>query len=195
LLRGALLHLLFRFSRRQRVHGIDLVVAGDETEVQLFFTKIREALEIIRTNDLHRWACVQRQLRRIVLINDGGQAYHREAIGCVVDLPTLRTQSALEIASTIVHEATHARFQRWGIDYKQSLRTRIETACVREEIAFLKRIPDTDLLIENLRSSLQTPWWTDEAIRERRLRQLRSAGVPQWMLQLYDRIRNFGRRS
>src|SRR2546427_9194317 len=44
--------------------------------------------------------------------------------------------SAARLASTLVHEATHARLDRLGFRYAAERRARIEGICFRREIAF-----------------------------------------------------------
>jgi hypothetical protein len=46
-----------------------------------------------------------------------------------------------DVALTIVHAAAHARIRHAGVEYTEKLRSRIEAACVGEEVAFASRLP------------------------------------------------------
>jgi hypothetical protein len=166
------------------------VVPTANAEAEHFFLKVEQALDIIRVADPRRWGRILKQLRRIVLVEAGGELYQSDLKAYLVDLPTLRHRSRLQVASAIVHEATHARLDSYGVSYSSPRRARIEAICVAEQIAFLERIPDTQRLVEQTRAALNTAWWSDEAMHQRRLRQLRAYGIPQALVSI---IARFGR--
>ncbi|MGX5840155.1 hypothetical protein ACWGTI_05510 [Mesorhizobium sp. ArgA1] len=93
------------------------------------------------------------------------------------------------IASTIVHEATHARLMRCGIGYEETLRDRVERVCLRREIAFAARLPAGKDRLEDVEATLAAmPDLSDRAISERDLEGLRDAllylNMPRWMISL-----------
>src|SRR3954465_3146194 len=117
-LRAWMLLLVFRFSTRLRGDGIDLVVRAAEHDAATFFEKTQQAFDLLRKADPRRWARIQRDLRRVVLISGGGEFFFTKLRAYVMDGPSLRLRSSLEIASSLVHEATHARLYRAGMEYR-----------------------------------------------------------------------------
>jgi hypothetical protein len=107
-----------------------------------------------------------------------------------------------QIASAIIHETTHARIERHGISYKEELRSRIEAVCVRRELAFAARLPDSGLSQELARkldwcqanpdyfnnSNLQTN------IKEAIVEDMRDFGVSDRIIQASLFLRSIPRR-
>ena len=58
--------------------------------------------------------------------------------------------SAAQIASVIVHEATHARMMRLGFGYEEPKRVRIEHICFGAQQAFARRLPDGEQLVKEV---------------------------------------------
>lgn len=56
------------------------------------------------------------------------------------------TTAVDKIAATIVHEATHARLERRGIQYVEKQRRQIEAVCIRRELDFVARLPHAEPL-------------------------------------------------
>jgi hypothetical protein len=195
IVRAWILLLVFRFSIRREVHGIQLVVPSANDQAPAFFEKTKQALELIRKADPRRWAKIPQLLPRIVLILGGGEFYHRDLHAYIVDLPSLRARSALELASAIVHESTHARINRFGAFYSPALRPRVEALCISQEIAFLRRFPESGALVTSKQESLKNPWWSDESLNQRRLAHLRAAGIPEFLVRVFDRLRRLTRAS
>jgi uncharacterized protein YjaZ len=97
-----------------------------------------------------------------------------------------------EIASTIVHEATHARLERYGIEYEEQRRARIEAICFRRERAFAARFTDGAELQERIARYLE--WYqanpeqfSDTRFQENRMAggidALRYLGTPDWLIR------------
>jgi hypothetical protein len=97
--------------------------------------------------------------------------------------------SGAEVASIIVHEATHARLALAGFGYEPATRERIEGVCFRSEIAFASRLPDGQALIDAARAQLagDPAVWTDGARRERTVDKLRQLGLPEWLVRILNR--------
>ena len=96
------------------------------------------------------------------------------------------------IASTIVHETTHARLERYGIGYKTELRTRIEAICFRRELAFAVRLPNSAELQQEISRYLEwsqanPDFFSDANFRERHtageIEALRYAGAPDLLIR------------
>lgn len=187
-IRTAGLHALRLTAPRRRVSGVELVDLTASAAGPLFFERVTEALTLLQQRAPAVFAGVRRRLKRIALLAGGGEFYHGGLRAYVVDLPTLKRRSVPELALAIVHEATHARLERWGIGYEPSKRARIERTCVRAELALAEKLPDNQLIISRIGEKLSTSWWTEDSLHLRRIEQLRVHGAPAWMTRLYDRL-------
>jgi hypothetical protein len=113
-----------------------------------------------------------------------------------------------QIASTIVHEATHARLRRCGFGYDEAIRARVEAIFFRRQIAFAGRLPEGALSRDEAERNLtlRPPSdWTNEAMQDRHRRggaeTLRYGGVPEWFIRFVlvssrwiSRMRRIARR-
>jgi hypothetical protein len=158
---------LLLLSQRQTINGFE-VYDATSGGIDAPLARIHEALELIRARTPRRYGRVRRDVRRLVIIAAGGAEYWPQVDGMALTRDELTSQSIEEVAFTIVHEATHARFWKMGIPYAHTCRERIERLCVREEVAFAQTLPDADWWVAEVQRPLATPWWTDDAIRERR---------------------------
>ena len=133
------------------------------------------------------------------LIPGSGAHYERSLNACVIDERYVlgETMTLENIASTIVHEATHARLERWGIIYVEEKRTRIEAICLRRELNFLARLPDSESLREEIARTLEwattnRDYYSDASFQEREDRgqfeTLRYLGAPEWLISFLMRI-------
>ncbi|TGQ45915.1 hypothetical protein [Mesorhizobium sp. M00.F.Ca.ET.216.01.1.1] len=174
-----------------------LLIAGDQQEID----RVVEALSLIRQYDPIRYRRLVRDLRRIWVwaIPYRGQ-FKKSTWTCELDQRFVldeKTSSEL-IASVIVHEATHARLARVGIEYREELRQRIEQVCIRRQLASIKGLPKaTEAFDEAERMLDALPDMGDIAMAERafagELEAARYLGVPDWLLQKIVIIRE--RRS
>jgi hypothetical protein len=109
-----------------------------------------------------------------------------------------KTKSPEQIAASIVHEATHARLWRRGIEYQENLRSRVEAVCVRRERAFATKIPNGEHIRQQADSKLATcadqDYWTNEAFRARHEKGVSKiiahAGSPDWWVRFLLAIRS-----
>ena len=108
---------------------------------------MEEALSLIKQHSPLDYARITRELKRIwvTLSVYGRGQYHRALRVCILDERYVAdpATTAEQIASTIVHEATQARLERCGIEYKEELRTRIEVICCLRQLAFAVRLPNS----------------------------------------------------
>lgn len=92
------------------------------------------------------------------------------------------------IASTIIHESTHGYLCRRNIPYNEEIRHRVEKVCIRQEMAFAKRVPNAHTLMQRIERKLELPpeIWASAAIYERRRAALVSADVrlPRWLRRI-----------
>lgn len=157
--------------------------------------RVEEALSLIKQHSPLDYARITRELERVwVDILSYGRGQYRHALrACMLDERYVAnpTTTAEEIASTIVHEATHARLVRYGFEYKEELRSRIEMVCVRRQLAFAVRLPNST---ERHRLAFSLEWhrsnpdqFSDTRFLEYRTKgiaeALRYLGVPDWLIQ------------
>lgn len=174
-------------------------------------TRVEEALSLIKQHSPLDYARISRELERIwVHVTVHGLGEYRHSLNaCILDERYLADSATTveRIASTIVHEATHARLERCGIEYEERLRARIEAICFRREFAFAVRLPDSAELQQQIVQYLE--WYranpdqlSDAQFRERHmvggLEALRYLGAPDWLVRavpihksIIDRTRRF----
>jgi len=122
--------------------------------------KVAEALALVRSLDPKRFERMRRDVELVQVFRMKSSQFSPRWWTCLLDEALVRERSAALIASTLVHEATHARVLRAGIPYWPDLQQRIEALCTRQEIAFASklprdRFPNTDNYIQYLRQKVQ----------------------------------------
>jgi hypothetical protein len=133
------------------------------------------------------------------LLPTANACYHRALSACELDLRFVLRETTIpeEIASAIVHEATHSRRERWGIDYDEQQRSRIEVVCLRRELDFLAKLPDSEPLREQVAATLKWCVSNNEFFSSANLRQrhhqgsvevLRHLGTPEWLIGFVLRV-------
>lgn len=196
-------------STGRELDGLWIGTMWDDGEPLL--RRVEEALALIRQHDARRYACLRRDLSRIwVRLLPGDRAnFLAAARACQLDVRFVddETVSIAELATTIVHEAAHARIDRC-VPYREDLRARIEAACRREELAFARRLPQAGEVLEEARSWLESPppddTWSRAAFRQRReegvdemFRYLghseRAIVFFRWLRRFFGRVRRVGR--
>lgn len=166
-------------------------------------TRIEQALRLVEQHSPLHYARILGNLERIwIFLLSHGRAKYNEALGaCVIDERLMADPQTTteELASIIVHEATHAKLDRCGIEYEEGLRARIEAVCLRRELDFVARLPDSLALQERLVNMLD--WYRDNhdyfsnARRQERdadgdMETLRYAGVPEWLIRATPTLRS-----
>lgn len=204
--------LALRLSKSRVVDGLWLGVALS-FEPEPILNRVEEALRLIQTYDQHRYNRLIRDLERVWVCDIPGAMgnFDKSIRACKLDREFVAAdRSSPElIATTIVHEATHARLDRCGISYEEELRPRIEAACIRRELAFATRLPMGEQLRAQAARSLELctdqTFWTNAAMAGRNdeaaVERLQQLGAPEWVgrsvLFLRNqrlRVRNFIRR-
>jgi hypothetical protein len=186
-------------STGRRIDG--LWVGTTESKPHPALRRVEEALQLIERHDTLNYSRITGHLDRIWLhlIPNAAAHYERSLNACVMDERyVLQESMTLEnIASTIVHEATHARLEGWGIIYAEENRTRIEAICLRRELNFLARLPDSESLREQIARTLEwsttsRDYFSDASFRERddqgNVETLRYLGAPDWLIAFLMRI-------
>ena len=155
--------------------------------------RVESALKVIRTYDPWRYRRLLQQLQRVwvkLQISRSLGSYNSTLRACNLDLRYVLRHDvgAADIASTIVHEATHARLHRFG--YSETIRGRIEALCRNQERAFADHLPQAEG--DKIRAKLERwktakdDWWSDATLNEdyeagigEALRYMR---VPKWLV-------------
>ncbi|QND56874.1 hypothetical protein [Mesorhizobium huakuii] len=103
--------------------------------------KVAAALQLIQAVDPARYRRIVRDLKQIWITTIPGAAgqFVGSTSTCELDERFVMGEhiSIEEVAGAIVHEATHARLDQWGI-----LRARVEEVCMGRELAFAAKLPD-----------------------------------------------------
>jgi hypothetical protein len=166
------------------VAGIRVSAYGDPLIAAQTLERAHAALDLIRENDARRLPRIRRELRWLAFTDVPGAGYVPLLRVCRVESKEVIDQDPAWLAMIIVHEATHARLCRMGIRDGPFQRERVERACVREELAFARRMGGQEYYIAHIEKGLHTPWWTPAALRTRRNEGLRRLGTPSWIIRL-----------
>ena len=180
-----------------------LGVSGDKTDDYLL-DRVEEALRLIKQHDPARYRRLQRDMKRIFIHHLFGVrgSFSSALSRCDLDFRYVRSSSAELIASTIVHEATHAHPCLRKFGYPEALRYRIEQICMRQELSFARKLPEGDRAIEDAERMLTlapSVWTTEELGKSRRdgaFAAARDVGIPDWLTnslltirKAYERLR------
>jgi hypothetical protein len=179
---------LLRLSKSSTVDGIWIGVFSDEDQQEILL-QVRNALMLVREHDAKRYKLVIASFDRIWVTYMFGAVGHYlpEQRRCQLDAQFVISVPAEFIASTIVHEATHARLLKVGIPYTYENRHRVEKVCIRQELSFARRVPSSGNLQAHIRQKLLlTPeFWSQKASANRLREALTNSegGLPKWLLR------------
>ena len=184
-----------RLSTARQLDGLWVGIAFAGEAAEPIFRRVEDALLLIKENDRLRYSRLIRDLERVWVRDLPGAlgTFSRTLRACSLDRDFVlaETTRAELIASTIVHEATHARIEGCGIHYEEKLRPRIEAVCFRRELAFAKKLPNGEQVREqaerNLVAYAKQDFWTDATFAERfdrdQIEALRKLGATDWVGQ------------
>lgn len=191
---------LFRLSRRRGIDGYTVAISPTEEATRATLeSKCAQALELLHTQ-------APREFGRLLAYTDGaivigawgplGEWLRAARLVRLNDAYAAKPEThPAHVASTLVHEATHAWLESRGFEYAPSQRRRIEAICHRAEAAFARRLDGGGALAqyyEMLAHQVleQTDeQWSDAAFDKRHLTEMRDAGLPAWFLRLLTRIK------
>ncbi len=186
--------LMLWLSRSRNVDG--LWVGSLESKPWPGLRRVEDALALIKRHDPLSYSRILRNLERIwVSILPGASVcYDRSLNACVFDerFVVAETITPERIAASIVHEATHARLERCGIQYEEKLRSRIEAVCIERQLAFANKLPDGAELQEQFAHARQwyeanPEYFSDAWFRRREARgwikAMHYLGMPDWFIR------------
>lgn len=173
-------------SERRIIRGIQVVNISDRDQTDALFEAVAAALTLIHRTAPWRLREVRNVIRRVLIVSQPGSSYWGFVHACALSRETLEHQPPEWVASIIVHEAVHARFHRRGIRYDAQHRSRIERACLRRQLAFLRKVAGTEDLVEHLVAASSKPWFSDAERRRQMVGKLHSLGAPKWLVRWFD---------
>ncbi|MBW3571272.1 MAG: hypothetical protein KY467_09210 [Gemmatimonadetes bacterium] len=149
--------LLRAQSERRRIHGIDVWLINDRqfaTSDELF-DRVAAALQLVTEYAPWRLNAMRRDFSRIFMQRqDGVRALFDQMRNCSLDTYFVATFAAEQVASSIVHEAVHARLRRGGRTVPRDLIAWEERLCRKAELAFGLRLPNGAAVVQRARASL-----------------------------------------
>lgn len=164
-LKRLLANTIFGFLPAKSVAGIRCVnLAGDDGG-ELAMRRVTEAIGLLESSNEVLYRRVRRFIKQIVIWPGPYSAAVRPG---TVQLSTTHIEpgDTLELASVIVHEATHLEIAAWRIPYAGRNQGRIERLCVKEQAHFLRKIGGRGTTMADIfEERLATEWWTPEAHR------------------------------
>jgi hypothetical protein len=151
--------LLFVACRRRDLCGVPVLAfgAGDSEDA---WRGVEGALALVNRIDPRRFKRLRSDLRRVVVTPVKTSSFSPISRTCYLAERLAATVDIAAVASTLVHEAVHARLQSAGLLYKPGLRVRMEVICIKEQIAFAERLTLKDYskreaLLQHLQTGLQ----------------------------------------
>jgi hypothetical protein len=195
---AAIDRLRFWLSTSRTIDGLWVGTMEGESSLR----RIEDALQLIKRHDTLHYSRVIHNLERIwVELIPGYHAWYDDSLrACVLDerFLLLETTTLEELASTIVHEATHAKLERWGISYDEKERSRIEAVCLRRELHFIAKLPHSEPLREERARALEWcdsdhDYFSNVSFQQRHDQGLfetaRYLGIPDWFIRLLLKVR------
>jgi hypothetical protein len=185
---------LFRTAQQRTIRDVPVAYSGSEDDADEVFARITTAFDLLGKYSKRTLTNLRYAADGIFVFSTAGALgeWHRETRLILLEETYLRDSntSPQSIASTLVHEGTHARLDKLGFAYTPDVRDRIEKACFRRELAFARLLPDPGSLISDTEEQLMRPpdYLTDEAFRARTLGKLIELGVPRWLMYAIGRL-------
>lgn len=136
--------LWIRTAQWEEIGGfqVNIFPAVSDAHATTALQNLAEALEQLQLFDPTRCRQTQHYMRRIMVRPVRRSHLNVAANICMLDLGQVLADSPAGIASTIIHEATHARLAQAGVRYTPRLEIRIEKICVAAELAFVRKLPE-----------------------------------------------------
>ena len=182
--KAIILNAILRLYPHRSVNGIRIVFTDVELSRDLTCERLSQSLELIKAADALQYRRIVRYVRQIVV----WPAHYSVATPpsmIQLSIAHVMESDPLELASVLIHEATHLRIARHGIPDSNDFRERIERRCVKEQVAFLRTRGFTgEAMAKVFDELLETAWWSDEARRKDFERVIADSGMPEWVSAL-----------
>jgi hypothetical protein len=174
-----------RNAERREILGTPVIVPGGTRGDDEAFANITSALDLLRDHGSRTLDDIRRHTNGVfVWVTAGarGEWHHETRLVILEETYVYHgCTSARDIASTLVHESTHARLDAKGFEYSPEQRERIERVCFRRQLAFARRLSEPGDLVGQAERQLQRSphYFTREAWRQRAVVKLIELGVPR----------------
>lgn len=185
--------LLFRFSAKRELHRLTVAVwkLSTSKERSLAFDRLDAALGLIERYAPNKLKALQKDVRAILvagLPSFWGCYVHKLRMIELYSDYVLDDQTTPEsIASTLIHEAQHARLWRLGFGYDEPIRARIERLCFRAEKNFARLLPKGEESVARAEAWIEAdlePVFSIEGRRQANLNALEKLGGPSWLIRI-----------
>jgi hypothetical protein len=142
------------------IHGLKVAVVNTRRDIdtELVVRRLDAALDLIARYQPWRFRRLQRDFAEIwVRRYPCRAAYYPQARACLVELTFLVNPnfSVAQIASSIVHEAVHARLHRMGVGGQPAQKSREERLCRQAELDFGLAVPEGEAVVRRAMESLE----------------------------------------
>jgi hypothetical protein len=172
------------------IGGLDVVSWTDEVGLNVpVRARLALALDLIDRYAPRLGARLRRDVLGIALYPAGGTSFNVKARTVVLDVRWCMYGTIEEVASSLIHEATHARCTALGVRYLGKER-REEALCLRQEIAFADLLEPGQLQPPSL-DALDRPWWTPKKRAARMDEAMKILGLPVTPLRWIGRVLRF----
>jgi hypothetical protein len=176
----------FRRSERRQILGVPVGVPADVLDDDAVFAKIAGAFELLQAHGGHSLDNLRRHTKGVFVWTTAGargEWHPRASLVVLEQTHVCEDTLPRDIASTLVHESTHALLDGKGFAYSGEQRARIENVCFRRQLAFARRLAEPGDLVDQAERQLRRPPsdFSKTAWRQRSLAKLISLGVPRWL--------------
>lgn len=146
--------------RLLELHGLPVRITNTRADIDTaqVISRLSAALDLVAAHAPHCHRRLRTDLSGFVVERFACRgAFFPDTRECLVELTfTVNARHGLpELASSIVHEATHARVARWCGTTSQDQRAREERLCRRAELAFGLAVPDGEVVVQRALASLE----------------------------------------
>ena len=195
---------LWMLSDRATLYEYPVAYGVEKAHLATAQARLSAAMELlatVRPRWLRRMRFYVRRIQVRDVIDSLGK-WHNAARLVELDRAYLcdPARSIPEIASTLVHEFTHARIDSAGVGYSKDRRIRVERACISQQLVFAESLED-GLERSALIGRLQRAWseaesiWNDDADERRSRHAAEVTGVPRWLVNGAWRYRKWRART
>jgi hypothetical protein len=183
----------FQAAQQRSVLGLPVGVSSRITDADTAFNRVGAALTLLGMHQPWTLRHLRRQARGILVwqrpLSYGIASWHYGVKLLILEANFLcdpKTTTA-RIAATLVHEATHARLDRFG--YAAENRARIEAICFRRERAFVRHVADTSELLDEIDRQLRrdSSYWAEDVRVKQIVDELTRLGLPAWLIRIIQR--------
>jgi hypothetical protein len=191
-----LIVFFFRRSKHRVIHHIKVAVFDHAKHIGTL-DKVEAALDLVLRHDPRALQVLQTQTDGIFVFMTHGGAYAEwsrdgKLVLLKPEYVSAPETSSLQLASALVHEATHVWLEKLGFQYSPERRPRIEAICFKRQLRFVKHAGGGSELVSELERQLkrEPQYFSDEAFRERSLTELQTEldrlGVPRRIVITFE---------